>query len=416
MKKPLPVGNLIDRLINESIDDYTDVPNVPFNGDFKTQVPLAGLPKGGYGYTKGDTYNEDDEIPIGIPKKKKRKFIEELPPKDNYEEGPEEVEFKDKKEINWDDSDDETDEDFETNNSDSISDDEDEIPEDWFDDDEEEITEQKKVDPEKEEDPNSMIDPGGTGGADDSEEIPDETAEDASGEEDMADYDPAADPEMTGEETAEEDPSAAGQVDMNADPNAMPETGMETDPAAGGGDMTGMDPAAGGDMSGGMGADPSMGGAAGGMDPSMGGDPNAMGGMGMPGEEAPKTAEEIGRIFELKKIYSRLLAVEQHLSFSSDELLLKLRDFVSQTIELFETLISNIDSFKDQIDEVIVMFYKFLEYVYSIMNRYYKIKEKQDAKQNDETKLFTKFPTVKDGDKNNKTPGTFMLRLSQGGM
>ena len=112
-----------------------------------------------------------------------------------------------------------------------------------------------------------------------------------------------------------------------------------------------------------MGADPN---AAGGMYQ----DPNAMG-MGGMGAPEPKTAEEIGRIFELKKIYARLIAVEEFLSFSPDETLVKLRDYISKSIELFETLISNVDSFKDQIDDIIVMFYKFLESVYEIMNDYY---------------------------------------------
>jgi len=111
-------------------------------------------------------------------------------------------------------------------------------------------------------------------------------------------------------------------------------------------------------------------------------------GLGTP--TPPKTAEEIGRIFELKKIYARLIAVEEYLSFSPDEILIKLRSYVSKCIEMFETLISNIDSFKDQIDDIIVVFYKFLERVYSIINRYYEIKNKEEGDQKHKTSLFTK--------------------------
>ena len=127
-----------------------------------------------------------------------------------------------------------------------------------------------------------------------------------------------------------------------------------------------------------MGGDPN---AMGGMDPSggMGGDPNAM---GMMGEPPAKTAEEVGKIFELKKIYSRLLAIESQLSFSPEIVLLKLRKFITQSIELFETLISNIDTFKDDVDDIIVLYYDFLEQVYDIMKRFYKIKKREDEEQN----------------------------------
>lgn len=117
----------------------------------------------------------------------------------------------------------------------------------------------------------------------------------------------------------------------------------------------------------------------------MGMDPNAMMGAQpqvdpMTGEPT-KTAEEVGKIFELKKIYSRLLAIESQLSFSSDIVLLKLRKYISQAIELFETVISNINTFQDNIDDIIVMYYEFLTQVYEIMKKFYK-KEYDEEKQN----------------------------------
>lgn len=105
--------------------------------------------------------------------------------------------------------------------------------------------------------------------------------------------------------------------------------------------------------------------------PSMG-----MGGMGMQPPEL--SAENVGRVFELKKIYARLLSIDSQLSFSSDNILLKLRRFISKAIELFETVISNIESYRKNIDQIIVMYYQFLEDVYSIMKRYYQSKEKKD--------------------------------------
>jgi len=112
------------------------------------------------------------------------------------------------------------------------------------------------------------------------------------------------------------------------------------------------------------------------MDPSMQGQDPSMGGMGMQPPEL--SAENVGRVFELKKIYARLLSIDSQLSFSSDSILLKLRRFINKAIELFETVISNIESYRKNIDQIIVMYYQFLEDVYSIMKRYYQSKEKKD--------------------------------------
>jgi len=96
---------------------------------------------------------------------------------------------------------------------------------------------------------------------------------------------------------------------------------------------------------------------------------------GMEGE-GQLTATEIGRVYELKKIFSRLTSIESYLSDSSDLTLLKLRNYVSQAIEMFEILISNIDSFKDNIDEIILIYYKFIEKVYGLIDKHYKNQEK----------------------------------------
>jgi len=131
----------------------------------------------------------------------------------------------------------------------------------------------------------------------------------------------------------------------------------------------------------GMGGEEGMGEEGMGGEDEMGGE---MGG-GMPGEET-KTVEEIGRIYELKKIYSRLVAVESYLSDSSDITLLKLRNFVSNSIELFETLISNIDTFKGELDETIVLYYEFLDRTYWIMRKFYEQKEIEEEQKDKKRK------------------------------
>ena len=123
-------------------------------------------------------------------------------------------------------------------------------------------------------------------------------------------------------------------------------------------------------------------------------DPYAMGaGGGLPtGVEdidpmtgQPKmTLEVVGKVYELKKIYSRLLAVQSQLSFSSDVNLLQLRKFITKAIDLFETVISNIGVYKKEIDDIIIMYYKFLEEIYALMKKFYKDKEREEKEQNKE--------------------------------
>jgi len=155
------------------------------------------------------------------------------------------------------------------------------------------------------------------------------------------------------EDTAEGDPFAAKPAAAGGDdPFAV-------DPAAGGaGDP---DPAAGGDPFGGAA------GGAPGMDPSMGG---GMGGMGMGME--PRSATELGKIYELKKIYTRLASIESYLATEASVDLQKIRGFVAQAIEMFEIIASNLYAYKDKMDEIIVIYYKFLLEVYDLVRTYYK--------------------------------------------
>lgn len=112
-------------------------------------------------------------------------------------------------------------------------------------------------------------------------------------------------------------------------------------------------------------------------DPTMAGMDTGMGmGYGY-GKEPPKTAPEIGKLYEMKKIYSRLLAIESFLSTVSDPFLLKMRLYIGKAIDLFDTVISNFQSFKDRLGDIIVVFYRFLEDVYSSLEDYYKDKKEE---------------------------------------
>lgn len=98
-------------------------------------------------------------------------------------------------------------------------------------------------------------------------------------------------------------------------------------------------------------------------------------------EEVPQDPEYIGRVYELKKIYSRLVSVESFLNDASDVRLLKLRNYVSSSLELFKTLINNVEAYKDNIDELIVLFYKFLLIVYTLLKKYYEQENKEDKQE-----------------------------------
>jgi len=96
-----------------------------------------------------------------------------------------------------------------------------------------------------------------------------------------------------------------------------------------------------------------------------------------PEEKSPK---DIGRTYELKKIYSRLVAVDSYLSSSSNPILLKLRKYINKSLEMFDTLLSNLGTFKDQIDDIIIIYYKFIDSIYDILRRYYEGKKDDDEK------------------------------------
>ncbi len=111
-----------------------------------------------------------------------------------------------------------------------------------------------------------------------------------------------------------------------------------------------------------------------------GGMPGEEGMPGMPGmeKEEPLTTNEIGRVYELKKIYSRLTSLESYLSDTTDQSLLRLRGLVAQSIDLFETVISNFPQFKEKVDEIIVMYYEFLDTTFGMLKEYYKKYDKEE--------------------------------------
>jgi hypothetical protein len=104
-------------------------------------------------------------------------------------------------------------------------------------------------------------------------------------------------------------------------------------------------------------------------------------GMDMMGMDQPQLSDP-GKGLELKKIFSRLLALQNFLSSSADQGLIVLRDYVSKAIELFRTVIDNLSSYKEKIDDIIVLFYDFIEKSYAVMKEYYRRKDERSNNQN----------------------------------
>lgn len=100
------------------------------------------------------------------------------------------------------------------------------------------------------------------------------------------------------------------------------------------------------------------------------------GGFGEEEEKSPaKKRFSVGRTYELKKIYARLLAIDDHLNLIYEPKLEPVRELVDECIDLFYLVIWNHKSYKDKIDDIIVAFYKFLDSIYSLLREYYKKRE-----------------------------------------
>ncbi len=115
--------------------------------------------------------------------------------------------------------------------------------------------------------------------------------------------------------------------------------------------------------------------AVGGEETAMGAEPGADMGMGMggmPGEVEPLTVKQIGRVYELKKVYARLTSIEKHLADVSDPEMIELRQNVGNALDLFKTITANFEQYKDDLDEIIVTYYKFIDTAYNAVKTFYK--------------------------------------------
>ena len=89
-------------------------------------------------------------------------------------------------------------------------------------------------------------------------------------------------------------------------------------------------------------------------------------------DEYDFSGREIGRIYELKKLYARLLSILQFLQSSAETSLVELAQQVEQSVDLFELLVDNLDKYIDNIDEIIIALYKYVSGLYTFIRDYFK--------------------------------------------
>ena len=112
-----------------------------------------------------------------------------------------------------------------------------------------------------------------------------------------------------------------------------------------------------------------------------GGDPNA----GMPPEEGMEGETDItdvGKMYELKQIHYRLLAVRNHLEIFVEEEFDEVKNSLTKAIELFEVVIDNYTKYRDRIDEIIIMYYQFIKNVYELTKKKYRKYTNKKKKKN----------------------------------
>jgi len=112
-------------------------------------------------------------------------------------------------------------------------------------------------------------------------------------------------------------------------------------------------------------------------------------GMGAPGggmgigqelEQIPDSPSNIGRLWEIQKIYSHLKAISGVIQKNTDGELIKLKKIVNEAIDIFDLVVSNFGIFKDRLDRIIIYYYKFIERLVRVIELYYHKKNKKDNK------------------------------------
>lgn len=130
-------------------------------------------------------------------------------------------------------------------------------------------------------------------------------------------------------------------------------------------------------------------------------DNGAYGGYGIGNEEPQHTAKELGRIYELNKIYYRLYTINKILNNIPDPKISEIREMVSEAFDMFRMISNNVVTYKDMLDDVILKYYAFIGRVVLTLEKYFKITSESDK----DVKYFDREGGISDSGKDQKTDG-----------
>lgn len=100
------------------------------------------------------------------------------------------------------------------------------------------------------------------------------------------------------------------------------------------------------------------------------GDPEGDEGDEIGGSESEEgSVDKVGRMYELKRIHYRLINIQTILDSYVDEKLEQIKDNVGRALELFKMVVDNYDKYESRVDDIILIYYDFLNQVYTKVNQ-----------------------------------------------
>lgn len=170
---------------------------------------------------------------------------------------------------------------------------------------------------------------------------------------------PAGNP-ATAIETPPEELQTADPAQMAADPNAQQ---VPTDQYSQTGDYQYSDPALAGAAQ----------------------DPNSMLAPAQGAVQDLYTASELGRVYELNRVYFRMITLDNILKVNAYPELQKIAKMVEDAMKIFKLVVENISIFRDKLDEIIIAYYKFIERCFLVLE-YHSRKLDKDKSKKDKKK------------------------------
>jgi hypothetical protein len=93
------------------------------------------------------------------------------------------------------------------------------------------------------------------------------------------------------------------------------------------------------------------------------------------------TASYLGRVYELKKIYTKLLSLSDLLEHISDSKFDQVEQSIREAIDLYHIVVDNLEKFDDKVDDIVVNFYDFLKEILANIEELIKEKDRERDKE-----------------------------------